>query len=80
MKLKAIHCLNCNDIIYSRARQDFRYCSCGSVFVDGGRQYFKYGCVPDAEFKTTEIDVDISLDELYDDWNQMCDNYGVAHA
>jgi hypothetical protein len=77
MKLKAIHCLSCNDTVYSRAQHDFRWCSCGSINADGGRTYFKYGTIPGATFDIVEIDVSISLDELYDDWNSMIDNYGI---
>jgi hypothetical protein len=80
MKLKAVHCLSCDDKIYSRAPHDFRHCSCGQIFVDGGREYFKYGGNPNAEFKLIEISIDVPLDELYEDWNQMSDNYGVIHA
>tara|TARA_R110000824_G_scaffold1643_4_gene8139 strand:+ start:9316 stop:9561 length:246 start_codon:yes stop_codon:yes gene_type:complete len=80
MKLKAVHCLGCGDKIYSRAPHDFRHCSCGQVYVDGGRSYFKYGANPEAEFKTTEVDIDVPLSELYEDWNEMSDNYGIIHA
>ena len=80
MKLKAVHCLGCNDIIYSRAPNDFRNCSCGQIFVDGGRSYFKYGAAPDAEYKITEVKVNIPLSKLYEDWNQMSDEYGIIHA
>ena len=79
MKLKAIHCKNCDEVVYSRAQQDFRECSCGCVNVDGGHHYFKYGYLPGAEFNVTEISVDASLGELYDDWDTMTDKYGVAH-
>lgn len=77
MKLKAIHCLGCNDAVYSRAVHDFRECSCGYVNADGGRAYFKHGTVPGAIFDIVEIEVSISLDELYDDWNSMIDDYGI---
>ena len=80
MILKAIHWLRCDDKIYSRAPHDFRYCSCGQVFVDGGRSYFKHGHAPGAEFKVISIDVDVPLDELYDDWDQMHDKYGTINA
>ena len=78
MRLKAIHCKNCDEVLYSRAQHDFRECSCGYINVDGGQHYFKYGAIPGAEFDVTEIDVDVSLNDLYDDWNEMTDNYGVA--
>ena len=79
MKLKAVHCHGCHDRVYSRAAHDFRHCSCGSVFVDGGREYFKYGCVPNAEFDITEVEVEASLQDLYDDWNEMHDKYGIIN-
>jgi hypothetical protein len=78
MRLKAIHCKSCNEVLYSRAQHDFRECSCGYVNVNGGQHYFKYGHAPGAEFSVTEIDVDVSLSDLYDDWNDMADNYGVV--
>jgi hypothetical protein len=80
MKLKAVHCLSCDDVIYSRAQHDFRKCSCGCVNVNGGREYFKHGAIPNAEFHILEVDVDVSLDALYEDWNDMTDNYGIVHA
>ena len=78
MKLKAIHCKNCNDVVYSRTQRDFRECSCGYVFVSGGFHHFKCGALPGAEFKTTTIDVDVTLQVLHEDWNTMADNYGIA--
>ena len=77
MKLKAIHCLSCNDAVYSRAEHDFRECSCGSVNAGGGRTYFKYDHCPGAEFEIVEFIVSASLDDLYDDWNNMIDDYGI---
>ena len=37
----AIICNSCGDIITSRYRHDFKYCSCGKVSVDGGQSYLK---------------------------------------
>jgi ribA/ribD-fused uncharacterized protein len=34
-----IKCLRCNDIIQSLHRHDFKYCFCGAVAVDGGKDY-----------------------------------------
>lgn len=46
MKIKrnAIRSKSCSDIIESKSRHDFVRCSCGSVFVDGGLDYCRYGC------------------------------------
>jgi len=45
MKLKknVIKCNECNDIIESKHRHDFKFCSCESVFVDGGLDYLRRG-------------------------------------
>ena len=40
MKLK---CLICNETIESKYTHDFVSCKCGSCFVDGGKEYFRYG-------------------------------------
>jgi hypothetical protein len=38
-----IRCKKCNDIIESVHVHDFNYCKCGKVFVDGGREYGRFG-------------------------------------
>ena len=40
----ALRCKNCNDTIESTFRHDFKYCSCGDCFVDGGKDYIRHGC------------------------------------
>lgn len=42
-EISGIRCLLCNDLIWSKHRHDFRYCSCGYCFVDGGREYLRFG-------------------------------------
>lgn len=37
----AVKCLNCGDVIESKHRHDFVWCSCQSVAVDGGKDYLK---------------------------------------
>jgi len=39
----AAQCAACQDIIESTHRHDFRTCSCGSIFVDGGKEYLRRG-------------------------------------
>ena len=36
-----IQCNNCKDIIESNSINDFKYCSCGLVGIDGGHEYLK---------------------------------------
>ena len=40
MKIK---CLKCNDVIESLHRHDFKWCKCGNIFIDGGKDYYRYG-------------------------------------
>lgn len=37
MKIFALQCLECGDIIFSRCRHDYRICTCGKIGVDGGQ-------------------------------------------
>ena len=85
MKIHAIRCNKCGDTVYSRARHDFRYCSCGSVFADGGLEYQRYGFGKSyvdelPTFTAVEIDVDVTPKELYDDWNHRHDCYGLIKS
>lgn len=36
-----IKCKHCGDVIKSKHRHDFVWCSCGKVAVDGGNDYLK---------------------------------------
>lgn len=37
----AIRCTRCGDVIESTHRHDFKFCSCGTVAVDGGLDYLR---------------------------------------
>lgn len=39
----AVECAKCGDIIESKHRHDFKFCSCKAIFVDGGLDYQRYG-------------------------------------
>jgi hypothetical protein len=39
----AFKCKKCNTVIESIHRHDFKYCECGSVFIDGGLDYQRGG-------------------------------------
>lgn len=39
LKVAAIQCPKCLDIVFSRHHYDFRFCSCKQVGIDGGREY-----------------------------------------
>ena len=38
-----LECPQCLQRIWSRHRHDMRHCFCGYCFIDGGRDYFRYG-------------------------------------
>ncbi len=38
-----VKCKKCGEIIESRHRWDFKWCSCKTIFIDGGRDYRKRG-------------------------------------
>lgn len=41
IKRNAIKCNHCGDIIESTHVHDFKTCSCGTVSVDGGKEYLR---------------------------------------
>jgi hypothetical protein len=38
-----IRCRKCGDVIESHYTHDFKFCKCGTVFVDGGHDYLRRG-------------------------------------
>lgn len=77
--VNAIQCPKCKDIIYSRATHDMRECSCRSVAIDGGRSYTKISFNPDnvESPRIIEIEVNATAANLYRDWNEEIDEYGI---
>ena len=68
MKIKrnAIKCNHCGDVIESVHVHDFKWCSCGTVFVDGGKDYCRRGFVNSladfedlSEYEKEEGDADV---------------------
>ena len=41
IKRNAIKCNHCGDVIESTHVHDFKWCSCKTVAVDGGKDYYK---------------------------------------
>jgi len=80
MKVDAIQCPKCKDIIYSRARHDMHCCSCNGIFVDGGFDYLRRGGRLFKKIKDVVIEVDATKKELYDDWNLGFDKWGIRYG
>lgn len=37
------HCKICDDVIESKYTHDYVRCKCGAIFLDGGKEYQRYG-------------------------------------
>jgi hypothetical protein len=74
MKVTAVKCPICQDIIFSRCQRDYHTCSCGNTSIDGGFNYIRIS----GSKEVIELDIgEITKEELYNDWNNMHDKYGV---
>jgi len=80
IRVSALKCIDCGDIVYSRARHDFRSCSCGAVSVDGGFEYMKISGDFTKMVSLHNFLVDATQKQLYDDWNMRTDKFGLIRA
>ena len=55
----AVHCLNCNVIVYSIMRHHNAYCNCRKnwVSIDGGKDYTKIGFRKEANYQVGTLDL-----------------------
>lgn len=67
MKIHAIKCPRCGDIIYSRHIYDFKRCRCGFCAIDGGREYTRVVAKDLNLVESLEIEVDSTSEELESD-------------
>ena len=78
IKVRGVKCLMCGDTVISRSPHDYHTCSCGNAFMDGGQEgYYRAGGVFFDEIKGTKTYLDTTLKDLYDDWNNREDKYGI---
>ena len=49
-------CNNCKEEIESKHVHDMVYCKCGSIAVDGGRDYLKRTFIDPSDYKDTSIE------------------------
>lgn len=55
---EAIHCLNCNTILYSINRHHYHGCGCEKeVTIDGGKDYTKIGHREDSAYQMVILDL-----------------------
>jgi len=77
MKINAVQCYKCGDIIFSRARHDFRRCTCGEIFIDGGFDLVRVGGMEIEKIKSIQIKISATKKELYNDWSKRKDMFGI---
>ena len=77
MLINAVECKECGDIVYSRTEDDLRKCSCGRVEVTGGHAFFKHYAVPQTEYEVKKINLKVTLEQLYEDWDIMGEKFGL---
>lgn len=67
--MRGLHCLICNDKIYSKSTYDFVRCKCGDCFVDGGQEatIWRYGHKSDKFVIITSEDTPCSSSESTQD-------------
>lgn len=51
----AARCLSCGDEVESVSTHDFQSCSCGNIFVDGGRSYLRGGSKNPSDFESLAV-------------------------
>ena len=78
MIVTALRCKNCGDVIYSRTRHDMRYCSCGTIAIDGGRDYTNISFRESQnDFEKFEYELfHVTQRDLAMDWNNGTGNFG----
>jgi len=76
MKITGAHIFETGEVIYSRARHDFRWDDTRTVAVDGGFDYFKLCYTHRDSFEVVEFDLDVDKNTLLSDYNAGTDCYG----
>lgn len=64
-------CLRCGDEIESCHRHDFRSCSCGSVSVDGGKDYLRRCFASQDCYEDTSICQEIEEEVVFTKGNRL---------
>lgn len=82
MEVHGLKCTLCGDTIYSRAGHDFRFCTCGNIFVDGGQEdHGRHGYHVADSYEPAHLTVkNITKKDLFHDWNNRTDKYGLVHG
>ncbi|WP_425495048.1 DUF7695 domain-containing protein [Ornithinibacillus caprae] len=58
--INRVRCKKCDDIIESKHCYDFKRCKCRAIFLDGGKDYQRYGWGNQTENARLEVFIDFS--------------------
>jgi hypothetical protein len=75
MIILACKCKFCEDILFSRAKHDYRTCSCGKLAVNGGLENPRTQSW-DHYPERIKLDLEVTEEELFTDWNSRRDEFG----
>lgn len=64
-----VRCKKCDEVIESKHEHDFKLCSCGSIFIDGGTDYQRFGWGINQKEEKSELDdyIDFSFSVYEED-------------
>ena len=79
MIVKGFKCNSCHDIIFSRTLKDIRYCQCLALNVNNG-PFQPKSLTPLSQQAIVIIDINTTINELYNDWNCRIDNFGIHRS
>ena len=57
MTVTGVRCAECKEVIVSAYRHDWHTCGCGATFVDGGRDYLRYGVLREGVDMPEEVEI-----------------------
>lgn len=55
--LNRAKCLRCGDLIFSASVHDYRQCTCGNIFVDGGMEYIRHGFIDKSMYENKSLSI-----------------------
>lgn len=80
MKVTAIKCRGCGQIIYPRTSQDLRSCKCGGVLIIAWPNCFKINSQGlGSELVTLDLP-DITINDLRKDFKKKINRYGIKNS
>lgn len=77
--VSAIKCPECKDMVFSRARHDYRTCSCGEISIDGGFDYTKIS-FKKIQPEIHQITISATRQEIFNDWNLRKNKLGLIKS